>query len=259
AFEKCQKALFGGDFDIVILNGIDQLLNQSLPPMDDILSLLEEKPKHVELVVSGSKIPQNIIDKSDYVTEMVMHKQEFSNGIENSPADTGAIEVITGNGKGKTTYCLGKGLLVSGTGVPTLILQFIKSPKLYGEVKAIQKLPHLEIKSMGKGFISKNVMHHDPKHKKAARQAWDHCLRLINSQEFGLIVLDELNIAINYELISASRIADWLLNTPPKLSVLLSGRHAHPDVARACTTLIEMKEIKHPYKRGVKARKGIEF
>ena len=102
-------------------------------------------------------------------------------------------------------------------------------------------------------------MHHDPKHKEAARQAWDHCLRLIHSREFGLVVLDELNIATNYELISASRIVDWLLNIPPKLSVLLSGRHAHPDVARASTTLIEMKEIKHPYKKGVKARKGIEF
>ena len=81
----------------------------------------------------------------------------------------------------------------------------------------------------------------------------------MHAREFGFIVLDELNIASHYGLISATQVVDWLFIKPPALSVLLSGRHADPDVVRVANTHIEMKEIKHPYKRGVKARKGIEF
>jgi cob(I)alamin adenosyltransferase len=258
AFQRAKKALSSGNFDIVILNGINQL-EKNLLPIDDVLTLMEEKPEDVELVLSGPKASQEVLEKADLVTEMVVNKQENPSWRGNCPVGRGNIEVVTGEGKGKTTYCLGKGLLTSCIGIPALIFQFIKSPKLYGEVKAINRIPNLEIKTMGRGFLIKHSPYLIDKHRKAARQAWELWLKYIFSQDYGLLVMDEINIATHHGLINAERVMEMLVMKPYKFHILLSGRNAHPDIIKASTTTIEMKEIKHPYKKGIKARRGIEF
>jgi len=259
SFQRSREAVFSGNFDIVILNGIHHVLGQGLLPLEDVLTLIEEKPENVELVLSGPRASEQIIEKADLVTEMVVHKSKHAPKAGNYPQGNGYIEVVTGNGKGKTTYCLGKGMLMSGLGIPALIYQFIKSPQPYGEVKAIEKLPYLEIKTMGKGFLSKHIPYLDKKHKMAATQAWELWLRQIYSQNYGLLVLDEINIATYHGLISGPRVREVLFLQPQRFHILLSGRHAHPEVTEVATTVIEMREIKHPYKKGITARKGIEF
>jgi cob(I)alamin adenosyltransferase len=254
AFQKARQAALAGDYDIVVLSHIIPLINQEVIGLDHVLSLMEKKPENVELVLSGSNAPQDIIEKADLVTEMVVSGPE-----EMVSENKGAIEVITGNGKGKTTYCLGKAVLKSCMGTRSSMVQFIKSPKAYGEVKAIGKLPNLEIMSMGEGFLDLDSSGPKKKHMDAAGRAWEECLREVFSLKYGLIVLDEIDNATHYGLINPERVRDMLVLKPRDLHLLLSGRNAHSKVMEAATTVIEMREIKHPFSKGINARKGIEF
>ena len=259
SFQKAKNATLTGKFDIVILNGVLQAMNQELISLEDILTLMGKKADNVELVFSGSSAPKDIIKKADLVTEIVEHGSTIKPKKENTARNKGTIEVITGNGKGKTTYCLGKAMLTSCLGTQSSILQFIKSPKLYGEVKAIKKFPLLEIRSMGEGFLDLYATDPQKKHVDAARQAWKECLKEIFSMKYGLVVLDEIDNAIHYGLVNPERVREMLFLKPKKLDLILSGRNAHPEVTEAATTVIEMKEIKHPFTKGIKARVGIEF
>ncbi len=257
-YQSTLEAIFSGDFNIVILNGIHRALEQGLLSTQDILKLMRQKPGNLELVLSGKGLSDQIIERADLVTEMVVTKGP-KHPEETPQRGNGTVDVITGPGKGKTTYCLGKAMLMSSMGTPSVIFQTIKSPKLYGEVKAIQKLPFLEIKSMGKGFLHKHSAGLEKKHIDAAKAAWALLLKKIFSLEYKLVVLDEINVATHYGLINFHRVREMLFMKPDNLHLLLSGRHAHPEVIEAATNVIEMREIKHPFRKGIKARKGIEF
>jgi len=259
AFRRSREALFSGNFDIVVLNGVHDVLDRGLLPLEDILALMEQKPENVELVLSGTRTSEQIIEKADLVTEMIVCNPKNALPEKGIPEDHGTIEVVTGNGKGKTTYCLGKALLTSCLDIRSIVLQFIKSPKAYGEVKAVSKLPYIEIKTMGKGLLKSDSAGPSKKHLEAARQAWEECLREIFSLKYGLVVLDEINVATHYGLTHAERVREMLFLKPRKLHLILSGRNAHLEVKEGATSVIEMREIKHPYKKGIKARKGIEF
>ncbi len=257
-FQRTLEAIFSGDFHIVVLNGVHRVLDQGLLSSQDILKLMRQKPGNLELILSGKGLSDQIIERADLVTEMVVIKGPKRTK-ETRPGDNGTVDVITGPGKGKTTYCLGKAMLMSSMGIPSVVFQTIKSPKLYGEVRAIQRLPFLEIKSMGKGFLHKHSAGLEKKHIDAAKAAWALLLKKIFSLEYRLVVLDEINVATHYGLINFHRVREMLFLKPDNLHLLLSGRHAHPEVTEAATNVIEMREIKHPFRKGIKARKGIEF
>lgn len=259
SFQNAEKALYSGEFDIVILNGINQILRENIVSFDHILELMEKKPDNVELVLTGPGASEEMIEQADLVTEMVIHTLKETPAKDHNDEGVAPIEVITGNGKGKTTYCMGKAMLMSCMGIRSTILQFIKSPKAYGEVKAMEKLPYLGIRSMGEGFLNIQSAASDKKHREAARRAWEDCLREIFSLKYGLIVLDEINIATYYGLIHAERVREMLFLKPQKLHLILSGRNAHLEVREGASSVIEMREIKHPFRKGIKARKGIEF
>ena len=252
AFQKAGTIAVSGAYDIVVLNGVLDLVSRGVISLHEILGLMREKAAHVELVLTGSEASGEIMAGAHLVTEMAVR----------TPArdeNKGPIEVVTGKGKGKTTYCLGKALLMSSMNVPSFILQVIKSPKPYGEVMAIKNLPALEIETMGKGFVNKENPGADPTHEEAAREAWERGKEIILSSHYGLVVLDEINIAVNYGFIHPQEVQDLLLKKPKTVHLLLGGRYAHPNVMDAATVVMEMKEIKHPFKNGVRARRGIEY
>ncbi|MFH0844424.1 MAG: cob(I)yrinic acid a,c-diamide adenosyltransferase [Pseudomonadota bacterium] len=259
SFQDAKKALLGKEFDIVVLNGINRITGQGIISMDRLFELINLKPDHVELVLTGEGASDKLIERADLVTEMVCHADKDRIEKDYGQGSTAPIKVVTGNGKGKTTYCLGKALFMSCVGIRSLFLQFIKSPLAYGEIKAIGKLPYLEVKTMGEGFLNRHTGSPQKKHLEAARRAWEECLRDIFSLKYGLIILDEINIATHYGLIHPERVKEMLFLKPEKLHLILSGRNAHPEVSQGATTVIEMKEIKHPFTKGIKARKGIEF
>ena len=171
-------------------------------------------------------------------------------------SERGLILVNTGNGKGKTTAALGVVLRAVGQGLKVLILQFIKSGHGYGELEGLKKLGDaVTIKSMGKGFIYYNrdkvTVEELEKHKAAAEE--------VNSDKWDLIVMDEINNAINYELIDVNSVVDMLKQKPERLHVILTGRYAKPEIIDIADTVTEMNVVKHAYEKGIKAARGIEF
>lgn len=178
--------------------------------------------------------------------------------------ERGLILVNTGNGKGKTTAALGVVLRAVGQGFKVLILQFIKSGNGYGELAGLAKLgDQVEIRSMGKGFIyykRDEVGEAElSRHKEAAQVAWRTLVEEVNSDKWDLIVMDEINNAINYELIDVHSVVEMLKNKPKRLRVVLTGRYAKPEIIDMADTVTEMKVVKHAYEKGIKAAKGIEF
>lgn len=258
-FQETEKAALSGDYDIVVLNDILALWDRGIIPLADILKVLEQKPPQVEVVLTGPLLPEELLARADLVTHMVIHEQTNQAEQERNIRKQGRIEVITGNGKGKTTYCLGKALLTSALGVRSIVLQFIKSPRLYGEVISAKKIPFLEIRSMGKGFLGSQSTAIEKKHQEAATKAWEKCLREIFSLQYGLVVLDEINTATFYGLVNTGSVSGMCSLKPQSLELLLSGRNAHAEVLAAASKIIEMKEIKHPFRDGIRAREGIEY
>lgn len=178
--------------------------------------------------------------------------------------ERGLILVNTGNGKGKTTAALGVVLRAVGQGFKVLILQFIKSGNGYGELAGLAKLgDQVEIHSMGKGFIyyKRDEVGETElaRHKEAAQVAWRTLVEEVNSDKWDLIVMDEINNAINYELIDVHSVVEMLKNKPKRLHVVLTGRYAKPEIIDMADTVTEMTVVKHAYENGIKAAKGIEF
>ena len=253
-----QDVVFGGAFDIIILEEINQVVDMGIIPVGDILKLIKGKPANVELVLTGRNARGEIIEQADLVTEMVEHKRAEGPWEIDGSNQEGCVGVVTGDGKGKTTYCLGRAMLFAANGIPSTVLQFIKSPRAYGEVIATEGFPNLEIKSMGEGFILGSSKP-SKRHKEAARSAWEACLREIFSLRYHLVVLDEINIATHLGLVHPDRVREMMFLKPTSLHIILSGQNAHPDIRENATALFEMREIKHPFHKGIKARRGIEY
>jgi len=258
SFEHIQEIIFSGTFDIIVLEEINQVVDRGIIPMSSILDLIRRKPATVELVLTGGNARGEIIEQADLVTEMVEHKREEGSWKIDGSNQEGCVGVVTGNGKGKTTYCLGRAMFFAANGIPSSVLQFIKSPRAYGEVVAIERFPKLEIKSMGEGFILESSRP-SRRHIEAARGAWEACLREIFSLNYGLIVLDEINVATHLGLVHPDRVREMMFLKPKDLHIILSGRNAHPEMKEHASAVFEMKEIKHPFNKGVHARRGIEF
>jgi cob(I)alamin adenosyltransferase len=252
AFQKAEHAAVSGAYDLVVLDGVLEAVSKGAVSVREVVGLMQGKAAHVELLLTGPGASDEIMAEAHLVTEMEV--QTVAGDAHQSP-----VEVVTGRGKGKTTYCLGKALLMSSMGVRSFILQVIKSPKPYGEVMAIENLPGMEIQSMGKGLVDKENPDGDQRHREAAREAWEQAKEIVLSSRYGLVVLDEINIAVNYGFIHPDELLNLLSRKPKGLHLMLSGRYAKSQVMAQATDVMEMKEIIHPFKNGVGARRGIEY
>jgi cob(I)alamin adenosyltransferase len=174
-------------------------------------------------------------------------------------AQKGLILLYTGNGKGKTTAALGQVLRAAGHGFKVAIIQFIKNLENTGEIKAAKKIfaDHLEIYPMGSGFTW------DAKDRdelqQAAEKGWKLAQEKIESGNYCMIILDELTYALNYGLLNQDEVIAFLQQKPEKLHIIITGRDASDKLIALADLVTEMKEIKHPYQKGIKAMKGIEF
>ncbi len=250
--------ILGGSYDIVILEEMNKVVDMGLIPLSTVIDMIEKKSPHLELVLTGGNARDEIVAKADLVTEMIELKRGDISGEIEGYGKEGSIEVITGGGKGKTTHCLGRAMFFAANGIRSIILQFVKSPQAYGESIAVARFPALKIQTMGEGFVLGSA---PPlkKHREAARAAWEVCLREIFSLNYRLIVLDEINIATELGLVHPERVREMMFLKPKNLHIILSGRGAHPEVMEHASAVLEMREVKHPFQRGIGARKGIEF
>jgi cob(I)alamin adenosyltransferase len=172
----------------------------------------------------------------------------------------GLVIVHTGDGKGKTTAALGIALRAAGHGMKTLIIQFIKSYKRYGELKFVRKYNcGIQIKTMGKGYVKmKGDVHPFQEHVKAAKRTLEFARKQIQSGRYDIVVLDEINIALDKKLISMKQVADIISQKPPRLHLVLTGRNAPRKLIQLADLVSDVKEIKHPFKMGTPAQKGVE-
>lgn len=172
----------------------------------------------------------------------------------------GLVLVFTGNGKGKTTSALGMALRAWGQGMRILMLQFIKGGWKYGELKAAGQLgERFEIRQAGVGFIMDSDEEKLAEHRRAAGEALRSAKEEMASGKYDMIILDEINYTISFGLVDKDDVIELVKNKPPRLHLVLTGRNAPPEIIDLADLVTEMKEIKHPFSKGVKAQKGIEY
>tara|TARA_Y100000814_G_scaffold73540_1_gene45468 strand:- start:401 stop:934 length:534 start_codon:yes stop_codon:yes gene_type:complete len=176
-------------------------------------------------------------------------------------SEKGLVIVYTGNGKGKTTAALGMALRSIGYDHKVCMLQFIKGSWHYGEMDSSKKLePNFELIAVGKGFVG-ILDDNSPReeHEKYAAEAVRICREKIFSEKYDVIILDEVNYAITLGLIDVQEIIKIIKEKPSELDLVLTGRDVKEEIVELADLVTEMKEIKHPFKSGIKAKKGIDF
>ena len=169
----------------------------------------------------------------------------------------GLIIVFTGEGKGKTTAALGMALRGAGHRFKIIMIQFLKGAVKCGELDASKALPGFTLKPMGGKFLCKDDI--AKKDREMVREAWEFCKEKIGSREYDVVILDEINYALHYGLLPLDEVVRFLKDRPEHVHVVLTGREAKPELIDLADLVTEMKKIKHPYDKGIKAQKGIEF
>jgi len=166
------------------------------------------------------------------------------------------IQVYTGNGKGKTTAALGLALRAVGAGKKVYICQFIKGRK-YSELLGLKKLNNITIEQFGRGcFIKGQPTDTD---MEIAQRGLEKVERVIRSKKFDLVILDEINNCLDLKIIKIEDVLGLIDETPRNVELVLTGRNAPKTLIAAADLVSEVREIKHYYNNGIKARKGIEY
>jgi cob(I)alamin adenosyltransferase len=177
------------------------------------------------------------------------------------PEGKGLLIVYTGPGKGKTTCALGTAFRAVGQGLRVLMVQFIKGSWHYGELDAAKMLGEdkFEIRPMGRGFIKIGGVDTDPEDIKLCEECWSFGREQIYSGKYDLVILDEINYVISYKILDPEKVADALAKRPEQVHVICTGRNAHPKLVELADLVTEMREVKHPYTKGILAQRGIDY
>jgi cob(I)alamin adenosyltransferase len=180
-------------------------------------------------------------------------KQDFS--------DRGLVIVYTGNGKGKTTASLGLCIRALGYNEKVCIIQFIKGSWKYGELDGIKRLaPEVELYQKGLGFVGIIDDKLDKsEHIKAAKEAIEFARERIKSGIYDIVILDEINVAISLGLVTVDDALSLIDSKAELMDIVLTGRNAAPEIVDRADLVTEMREIKHPYQKGIMAQRGIDF
>ena len=175
-------------------------------------------------------------------------KEVFTNGL---------VQVYTGAGKGKTTAALGLACRAAGQGLSVLIVQFMKGVA-YGELSALRKLENITIVQFGEPhWVHPSEIRQEDKDQ--ARRGLDYAERAVFGGEYQLVVLDEVNVALSYKLLPVESVVDLIRRKPANVELVLTGRGAPKQVLELADLVTKMVEVKHPYHKGVLARRGIEY
>jgi len=185
----------------------------------------------------------------------------------------GLVQVYTGNGKGKTTTALGLGFRAAGHGLKVCMIQFLKGAHYLGELESARKVKNFKIfqfgapcpwsKDMEKGVIHCGscrycfTIHEDD--KKKAKIGMEFALDAVSSGDYDVVILDEINVAVDKKVVDLKEVLNLIKSKNRKTELVLTGRGAPKEIIEAADLVTEMKEIKHPYMKGVEARVGIDF
>ncbi|MCP5006577.1 MAG: cob(I)yrinic acid a,c-diamide adenosyltransferase [Planctomycetes bacterium] len=174
--------------------------------------------------------------------------------------DRGLLIVYTGDGKGKTTAAIGSAIRATGQGFRVIMLQFIKGTWKCGELESVKRLqPDFEILSLGKGFVGTCSKLDKEEVQENISKSWARAKEAIFSNSYDMVILDEINYVVDYGLLPVEEVVTALEKRPERLHVIMTGRNVHERVVEKADLVTEMREVKHPYSKGIKAQKGIEF
>jgi len=175
------------------------------------------------------------------------------------------LYIFTGNGKGKTTAALGQAMRAVGEGKRVLMVQFIKGPWKSGEdeIKVIsERTPEgvFKLVKMGKGFVGilGDTLPRE-EHEKAAEHTLEYAKKEAASGNWDIIILDEINNAVSLGLITKEQVFDFFTIIPDSLFLILTGRDAPKEFIERADLVTEMRDLKHPYEKGIRAKRGIEY
>jgi cob(I)alamin adenosyltransferase len=170
----------------------------------------------------------------------------------------GLLQVFTGNGKGKTSAALGSIVRATGHGLKVFVVFFMKGKYPYGEFSSLPRLQNVEVTSFGlRCLIGDREV--DPEEIRQAELALKTAREAMLSLKYDMVVLDEVNVAVYFKLISLDDVVKLIDEKPPEMELILTGRYAEAAVIERADLVTEMTKVKHPYDKGVKARKGIEY
>ncbi len=178
-----------------------------------------------------------------------------------SPSEShskGLVQIFTGAGKGKTTAALGTVIRALGHGRRVFIIVFMKGDYPYGEWNILSKLPNVGIAKFGSlEFVDPTNV--KPEEREQAKQALATARETMLSGKYDLVVLDEVNVATAWKLIELSEVIELIEDKPDNVELILTGRSADKELVERADLVTEMRNVKHPYDKGIKARKGIEY
>ncbi|MFH0856205.1 MAG: cob(I)yrinic acid a,c-diamide adenosyltransferase [Candidatus Omnitrophota bacterium] len=166
------------------------------------------------------------------------------------------IQVYTGNGKGKTTAALGLALRALGAGKRVLLCQFLKAGN-YCELISLKRFKEIEVEQYGRSSFIRNAP--EDKDRKLAYAGLKAVRKAIASRRYSMVILDEVNVALNLKLIGLKDLLSIMNGAPKEIELVITGRNAHPQVIKCADLVSRINEVKHYYKAGQKARKGIEL
>lgn len=172
----------------------------------------------------------------------------------------GLIHIYCGDGKGKTTAAIGLAVRAAGSGKKVLIARFLKNEKS-GELNSLEKIPEIEVLHLEKSFGFYQTLSEKEKQECTAvyRKLWESVKIRCMAQEFDLVVLDEIMAACRYEMVDLNILLDFLRKKPGETEVVLTGRNPSEELVELADYVSEIRNIKHPFERGIMAREGIEY
>ena len=202
----------------------------------------------------------NVISEKELAHNVAMKalKEEQDRKVAAAKPSNGLLMVHTGDGKGKSTSAFGMIIRALGWGHAVAIVQFIKGDWETGEHRFFQLMSdQVQFHVMGEGFTWDTQ--NRARDVAAAQKAWDTVKTLLADSSLNLLVLDELNIAIQYEYLDIATVLKDLQTRNTNLHVCITGRNAHPDLIAAADLVTEMKPIKHPFEKGILAQAGVDY
>jgi cob(I)alamin adenosyltransferase len=218
---------------------------------DESAALAEARP--------GASEPSEAELDARHAEKMRKKKEGRDKLIATKTLEKGLLMVHTGNGKGKSTAAFGMIFRALGHGMKVAVVQFVKGKWLTGERTALERFSELvTINTMGEGFTWETQDRQ--RDLAAARAAWELAKRQIASGEHQLVLLDELNIVLRYDYLPIEEVVSFLRDHKPNdVHVIVTGRNARPELLEIADLVTEMGMIKHPFRAGVKAQKGVDF
>ena len=194
----------------------------------------------------------------DHRARMKRLKESVDRRIQDAQEERGLLMVFTGGGKGKTTAAFGMAIRCLGHGMNIAVIQFIKGAIDTAEERILKGFgEQVRFLRMGEGYTWETQNQERDTH--VAQKAWETTLECLSDSHYGMIILDELNIAIHHGYVRLEQVLSAMNDRPPSLHVVITGRGAKPELIEAADLVTEMKVIKHPFRKGIKAQKGVEF